>query len=67
MKDMKGERLLKERIKFLTEYLKVLWIFLIAVGGGTASLFLNLDSGVKVLLFFGGTCLSLFTMIAIRN
>jgi len=57
MGGMTREELIKERIKFLTEYLKVLWVFLIAVGGGTASLFLNLDSGVKVLLFFGGTFL----------
>ncbi len=62
---MSRAELLVERIRFLTEYLKVLWIFLLAVGGGTAGLFLNLDSGIKALLFFGGAFVSLSTTITI--
>ncbi|NPA41670.1 MAG: hypothetical protein GXO18_05280 [Aquificae bacterium] len=40
----------KERIKFYTELLKLLWVLLIALGGGLSSLFLRGVEGFKELL-----------------
>jgi len=45
-----NKKALEERIKFLTELLKLLWITFLAMGGGTISLILNMDSAVKVFL-----------------
>ncbi len=62
---MSKEEFIKERIRFLTEYLKTLWLVLIAVGGGTTGLFLSLEGELKVFLFLGGSLLTLFTMVGI--
>ncbi len=56
---------IKERVKFYTELLKLLWIFAIALGGGEVGLLINLNSSIKALLFFGGLFLLLLTVIAI--
>ncbi|GAB6064938.1 hypothetical protein JCM9492_00300 [Aquifex pyrophilus] len=55
------EEYIKEKIKFLTEYLKILWIVLIAVSGGTASLFIKLDSPIKAILLLIGIVLIVMT------
>ena len=34
----------KKRIKFLTEYPKILWVVLLVVNGGSARLFVKLDN-----------------------
>jgi len=54
MENMSKEEVIKERIRFLTEYLKILWVVLIAVSGGSVSLFLNLDSSLKAFLLLMG-------------
>lgn len=61
MVNVNKEEYIKERIKFLTEYLKILWVVLIAVGGGSAGLFIKLDSPVKALLFLIGVAIITLT------
>ena len=61
MVNVNKEEYIKERIKFLTEYLKILWVVLIAVGGGSAGLFIKLDSPVKALLFLIGVAITTLT------
>ena len=61
MVNVSKEEYIKERIKFLTEYLKILWVVLIAVGGGSAGLFIKLDSPVKALLFLIGVAIITLT------
>ena len=56
----RGE-VIKERIRFLTEYLKILWVVLITASGGSASLFMNLDSSVKALLLLIGVVVAVIT------
>ena len=41
---------IKERIKYYTEWLRLLWITLIGLSGGISSLVLTLDSSVRVVL-----------------
>ena len=48
------EKSLEERIKFLTELLKLLWFTVIALGGGIVGLLLKLDSPIKVILLLLG-------------
>jgi len=54
MVNVSKEEHIKERIKFLTELLKLLWITIMAIGGGAISLLLNLDNKIKVFLLFLG-------------
>jgi len=42
----------------------MLWVLLIAVGGGTAGLLINLNSGIKVLLFFVGSVLTVLIFLS---
>ncbi|WP_461829860.1 hypothetical protein [Aquifex sp.] len=58
---MVKEDYIKEKIKFMTEYLKILWIVLIAVSGSSAGLFMKLDSPIKVLLFLVGVMIIILT------
>ncbi|EDP76488.1 hypothetical protein HG1285_02738 [Hydrogenivirga sp. 128-5-R1-1] len=62
----KGE-IIKEKIRFLTEYLKILWVVLIAASGGSASLFMTLNSALKAFLLLVGVVAIVTTssMIAI--
>ena len=45
---------LREELKTYVELLKIITAFLIAIGGGTATLFIDLDSGTKAILFLLG-------------
>ncbi len=61
---MAREDFIKERIKFITEYLKILWVVLIAASGGSASLLMNLDSSLKaILLLIGVTVVTITSSI----
>ena len=42
------------RIRFLTEYIKVLWVMIMATSGGLVSLFFSLDEPEKVVIFSMG-------------
>jgi len=59
------EKSLEERIKFLTELLKLLWFTVIALGGGIVGLLLKIDSVLKVMLIVIGTLLEVMLFIAI--
>ena len=48
------EKSIEERIKFLTELLKLLWFTVIALGGGIVGLLLKLDNPIKVILLLLG-------------
>ena len=56
---------LKEELRTHVELLKIITAFLIAVGGGTATLFVNLDSRTKALLFLLGLIIESFLIIAL--
>ncbi|OIP40746.1 hypothetical protein AUJ95_04180 [Candidatus Desantisbacteria bacterium CG2_30_40_21] len=45
---------LKERIKYLTELLKVFWTGFLLTVGGISSLLLQIDSPIKVILILSG-------------
>ncbi len=58
---------LKEELKVYIELLKILSAFVIALGGGLATLMLNLNSPLKVLLFSFGSFLEIvFVMACLR-
>ena len=59
------EKSLEERIKFLTELLKLLWFTVIALGGGIVGLLLKLDNFLKVLFVLVGILLEVSLLIAI--
>jgi len=61
MVNVNKEEYIKERIKFLTEYLKILWVVLLAVSGGSAGLFMKLDNSIKALLFLIGVAIIILT------
>ena len=59
---------LKERIRFYTEYLKILWLIVIALAGGLSSLFSDLSNFVyieRVVLFSLGIYLLVIVGIGI--
>ncbi|MBI3300527.1 MAG: hypothetical protein HYZ72_00375 [Deltaproteobacteria bacterium] len=41
---------LKERIRYYTEWIRLLWVGMFLIGGGGISLLLTLDSHLKVFL-----------------
>lgn len=41
---------IKERVKYYTEWIRLLWITLIGLAGGISGLVLGLDSPVRVIL-----------------
>ena len=45
---------MRERIRFLTEYIKVLWVMIMATSGGLISLFFSLDKPERVVIFSMG-------------
>ena len=55
----------KERVKVYVEVLKLLWILAIALGGGEVGLLVNLDSGIKVILFVIGFFILILTIMGI--
>lgn len=48
---------LKEKIRYLTEWLRLLWAGMFLLGAGEVSLLLALDSQMKILLFVLGLVL----------
>ena len=55
---------LKEELKTYIELLKVFSAFVITIGGGLATLFLNLNSKEKVVLFVLGSVVEVFFIFA---
>lgn len=60
-----GREAVKERVRVYVEVLKLLWILAIALGGGEVGLLVNLDSGIKVILFVIGFFILILTIIGI--
>jgi len=61
-----GKEAIKERIKFYTELLKLLWILLIALGGGLSSLFLKgINSGKEILIILTGIILFVLVIVGV--
>ena len=44
---------IKERVRFYTELIKILWLLVLGVGGGTAGLFLKGIDSLKAFILFG--------------
>lgn len=51
---MGAKEYLTEQIKYLTDVLRLLWVTLLAIGGGTLSLLLGELSMLKALFALGG-------------
>ena len=58
------KEMLKEELKVYVELLKILSAFVIALGGGLATLILNLNSPLKVLMFTAGSLLEMAFILA---
>ncbi len=58
-----GREAVKEKVRFYTEMVKLGTVASITVGGGGVSLLLNLDSGVKAILFLLSILLALSSAI----
>ena len=56
---------LKERIRYYTEWIRLLWVGMFVVGGGVVSLLLALDSILKTFLFVLGMVLQVVFVLAI--
>lgn len=56
---------IKEKINNHTELRKSLWVTLVVLTGGLATLALNLDSIIKIILFFIGIPIDVFIFISI--
>ena len=56
---------LKERIRYFTEWLRLLWAGMFLLGAGQISLFLALDSNLKILLFGLGMVLQVVFAVII--
>ncbi|EDP75544.1 hypothetical protein [Hydrogenivirga sp. 128-5-R1-1] len=54
-----GRGAIKEKVRFYTEMVKLGTVASITVGGGGVSLLLNLDSGLKAILFLLSILLAL--------
>ena len=48
---------LKERIRYYTEWIRLLWAGMFLLGAGVVSVLLALDSQLKILLFIFGMVL----------
>lgn len=44
----------KEKIRYYIEWIRLLWIAILALGGGIASLIISLDNPIKSILFIIG-------------
>ena len=55
----------KERVKVYLEVLKLLWILAVALGGGEVGLLVNLDTGIKVVLFVIGFFILILTIMGV--
>ncbi|WP_461829179.1 hypothetical protein [Aquifex sp.] len=57
---------IKERVRFYTELIKILWLLVLAVGGGTAGLFLKgLNSPKSFILFSAGIFIVFLSLLLI--
>ena len=57
---------IKERVRFYTELIKILWLLVLGVGGGTVGLFLKGFSSVKsFILFSAGVFIVLLSLLLI--
>jgi len=56
---------LKERIRYYTEWIRLLWAGMFLLGAGAISLLLALDSNLKILLFGLGIVLQLVSAVII--
>ncbi len=55
----------QERIKYYSDWIKSVWIGVLALSGGLAGLLLNLDSRPKILLFAFGLMLDFVLGISV--
>ncbi len=58
-----GKEAIKEKVRFYTEMVKLGTVASITVGGGGVSLLLNLDSGLKAILFLLSILLALSSAV----
>ena len=58
---------LKERIRYYTEWIRLLWAGMFLLGAGVISLLLALDSKLKILLFTLGMILQVVFAVIIGN
>jgi hypothetical protein len=58
---------LKERIHYLTEWIRLLWAGMFLLGAGVISLLLALDSTLKILLLILGIVLQLVSAVIIGS
>ncbi len=60
------KEVIKERVKFYTELLKLLWVLLIALGGGLSGLFLRgVNEGKDILITMVGVILFIMAVIGV--
>lgn len=51
---MAEERLLTETVKYYTEVFRLVWVTILAIGGGSIGLLLGERTGVRLILAIGG-------------
>ena len=56
---------LKERIRYYTEWIRLLWAGMFLLGAGVVSVLLALDSQLKILLFIFGMVLQVVFAVII--
>lgn len=56
---------IKERIKYYTEWIRLLWITLIGLSGGISSLVLTLDSSVRIILLVFALVLAIGVVVMV--
>jgi len=57
---MSEERYLTERVKYYTEAFRLLWISVLAIGGGSIGLLLGERTSVRVILALAGLFLVVY-------
>ena len=56
---------LKEKIRYYTEWICLLWVGMFVIGGGVTGLLLALDSRLKAFLFVSGIILQVVFAVVI--
>ena len=56
---------LKERIRYCVEWIRLLWVGMFIIGGGTVSLLFKLDTLLKIILFALGILIEMIFAIII--
>ena len=64
---MAAKEHLTEQIKYLTDLLRLFWISLLAIGGGTASLLLGELSTLRVIFAAGGIVATIVSAVFMRR